>query len=240
MHYYIDGYNLLFRLMYSHQNLQTQREQIIYDLNRKVSLIKLDVSLIFDAAFQVGDRTRTHYDALEILFTAEGETADEFIIDELKNSSNPRQETIITSDKKLAWLARRCSAHTESVEEFMQWLERSYKNKRKQLKKAGQQTSPVISSPLPVAAPISPTISLINATIEERAHYYEEIFETRFHEFVQEEKQHHIKKEETKQKRKKPSQAKSSPPSNEKSLNDMERWLMAFEKRLSHPPDDPK
>ena len=102
--------------------MQSQRESIIYDLNKKISLIKLDVSIVFDAAFQIGGRRRSHYNALEILFTGEGETADEYIIDEIKNHPNPHQETVVTSDKKLAWHIRNSSAHTESVEEFMLWL----------------------------------------------------------------------------------------------------------------------
>lgn len=238
MHYYIDGYNLLFRLMHSHQNLQEQREQIIYDLNRKASLTKLNLSLVFDATFQVGDRTRTHYDALEILFTAHGETADEFIIDELKNSANPRQETVVTSDKKLAWLARRCSAHTESVEEFMPWLDKSYKNKRKQLKKVDKEpTTPIIQTPQ-----IAPPISLINASIEEREHYYESIFERRFQEFIEEEIKHQEEKEAAKpvNKRKKLKKAKPSLQPLEKAPSDMERWLKAFEEGISHSQDDPK
>ena len=59
--------------------------------------------------FKLASRTRSHYDELEILFTAEGETADEYIIDEIKNHPHPQQETVVTSDKKLAWHVRHCS-----------------------------------------------------------------------------------------------------------------------------------
>ena len=43
MHYFIDGYNLLFRLCMDSEDLQSQREAIIHDLNKKISLIKMDV-----------------------------------------------------------------------------------------------------------------------------------------------------------------------------------------------------
>src|ERR1700730_8668893 len=101
MHYFIDGYNLLFRLIPdSHDDLQSHRERVIHDLNTKISLIKIEVSIIFDAAFQIGERTRSYYDALEILFTAEEETADEYILDEVKNASHPQTIVVVTSDKK--------------------------------------------------------------------------------------------------------------------------------------------
>ena len=60
------------------EELQKQREAVISDLSKKISLLKLDASIVFDAAFQIGGASRTHYNDLEILFTAEGETADEY------------------------------------------------------------------------------------------------------------------------------------------------------------------
>ena len=54
MHYFIDGYNLLFRLLHGSEDLQSEREAIIYELNKKISLIKLDVAIVFDAAYQIG------------------------------------------------------------------------------------------------------------------------------------------------------------------------------------------
>ena len=80
MHYFLDGYNLLFRLLHNGEDLQSQRDSIIFDLNKKFSLLKLNASIVFDSAFQIGGRTRSHYDALEILYTAKRETADEYIL----------------------------------------------------------------------------------------------------------------------------------------------------------------
>src|SRR5947208_15902015 len=131
MHYYIDGYNLLFRLVPAVDNLRKERESIILDLNKKVLLLNLDISIVFDSTFQEGERTRSHYQGLEILFTAEGETADEYIIDEIKHTPKPHLETVVTSDKKLASIIRRNSGHTESIEEFLLWLNKAYQNRKK-------------------------------------------------------------------------------------------------------------
>ncbi len=241
MHYFIDGYNMLFRLVHSNDDLQTQRESFIYDLNKKISLLKLDVSIVFDSTFQIGDRSRSHYDALEILFSAEGETADEYILDELKNHLHPQQETIVTSDKKLAWRARNRLAHTESVEDFIFWLNRSYKNKSKQLKK---EHHPLPKSTLPPRPPLRPLIPAKDAPLEAYADYYTQVFESEWQEI--------LKEEQTRQQDLAPATASKRPPRKPKQRRDpfqptptpeeqqateMERWLKAFEKRLSDPND---
>lgn len=182
MHYFIDGYNLLFRLLHGSENLQSQREAIIYDLNRKISLVKIDVSIVFDSTFQMGGRTRTHYDQLEILFTAEGETADEYIMDEIKNHAHPQQETVVTSDKKLAWRVRNRSAHTETVEEFILWLNRAYKNKLRQLKKEKHKVvTPPSSSPKRNSRSLVPPK---DAPLEAYADYYAQMFEAEWQEIL--------------------------------------------------------
>lgn len=92
MHYFIDGYNLLFRLQHTDEDLQKQREAIIHDLNKKISLIKIDVSIVFDSAFQIGERTRSHYHEIEILFTAEGKL--------LTNTLSMKSKIILILSKK--------------------------------------------------------------------------------------------------------------------------------------------
>lgn len=245
MHYFIDGYNMLFRLLHGSDDLQSQRQAFIYDLNKKISLINLDVSIVFDSTFQIGGRSRTHYDALEILYSAEGETADEYILDELKNSLHPQQETVVTSDKRLAWKARNRSAHTESVEEFILWLNRAYKNKLRQLKKGKQ-------APLSAASPPSPlpiTRSLIpakDASLEAYHDYYTQIFESEWQEIQKKEEMrkqmaspHFLSPPKRPRKpklRPDPFQPPQAPESQE--VTEIERWLKAFEKRLSDPDAD--
>jgi predicted RNA-binding protein with PIN domain len=244
MHYFIDGYNMLFRLMDADDDLQSQREQIIYDLNKKISLLKINASIIFDATFQVGERSRSHFNELEILFTAEGETADEFILDELKNSLNPHQETVVTSDKKLAWHARCRAAHTESVEDFLSRVNKTYKNKLKQLRKHTQappnQSPPVIKTALKKeqVSP-QPFVPSSKATVEECLTYYEQIFEAEFKELVQKEMAQKTKSNSSSSSKSKkiPKKKKGFPDSQlpvEEAPTQMERWLKAFENRLNN------
>jgi len=128
MHYLVDGYNFLFRLNADPKNLTERRQQLINDLGTKAQLLNLQVTLVFDSQYQQGESTRSHYKELEILFTSYGETADDRIIEEVQAAAKPKQIVVVTSDKKLAWFARRCEAQTQSIEDFNTWLEKRYRN----------------------------------------------------------------------------------------------------------------
>lgn len=229
MHYFIDGYNLLFRIMQAKDDLQSCREQLIVDLQQKLDALNLDVSIVFDSAFQAGDRSRSHYQNLEILFTAEGETADEFILHELSQSRHPRQETLITSDKKLAWHARHYHAHTESVEAFLNRLNKSQKSQlRKQIKTKSSAAIPIKEShPIPTSPPAKPQPP------ESELEYYEQTFQERFQELLKKEKKRIAPSPPASTKKKKKSLLLNDPfeRTEDKALSDMERWLKIFEQR---------
>lgn len=126
--YYIDGYNMLFRLLHGNEDLKTQRELLLKDLQTKSLALNLSLTIVFDSHYQKDISTKSHLNNLEIIYTAKGETADEYIFQMLKDASHPKNYTIVTSDKKLAWLCRRRLARTETVEEFIVWINRRYKN----------------------------------------------------------------------------------------------------------------
>ena len=65
MHYFIDGYNLLFRIVHAGDDLKTQRDELIQDLIHKVNLLQLDVTLVFDSQYQNDEGSRTHHDYLK-------------------------------------------------------------------------------------------------------------------------------------------------------------------------------
>lgn len=234
MHYYIDGYNMLFRMTQFQQGLQAERESLLEDLNRKISLLKLDVSIVFDAAFQAGGRSRTHLDALEILYTGEGETADEFILDVLSQASAPRQEIVVTSDKILAAQVRHLSAKVEPVEEFLRWLNRSYEKRLKQperVKKTQKQIQlppPTPSSDHAALAPKADAESLMN--------YYQRMFEAEFQKIAASEEKRKIERR-TGKKTRRPKKAKDpfkiEPSMEDKEASDMERWLRIFENNVN-------
>ena len=237
MHYFIDGYNLLFRLLHRDENLQSQRSTLVQDLNEKISLLKIDASIVFDGTFQVGESSRSHYHQLEILYTAEGETADDYIMDEIRRHPHPEQETVVTSDKKLAWRVRTRLAHVESVEEFMLRLNRSYKNKLRHLKNEKELTPP--RSPLP--PPRRSVIPNASTPAEECTDYYSQIFEAEWKKIEESEKQkkqenHELNRDNkplprNPKKRRNLFEPELTPE--EKAESEMERWQKIFERKLN-------
>ncbi len=185
MHYLIDGYNFIFRALKHFGDLQAQREAMIHDLNKKIGLVKIEVSIVFDAAFQLGEGSRSHFDRIEILYTSQGESADDYILDAINRHSRPQIETVVTSDKKLAAHVRRGSAHTKSVEEFIAWLDKAYKNKIQHnlsREKKKEAPSPIRKAPLP-SQPIEKTSSA-KAPVKSCNEDYAQIFEKRWQQIL--------------------------------------------------------
>lgn len=172
MHYFVDGYNLIFRRIRAGENLQEQRAAIIYELDEAADLLELDITIVFDAQYHLGIGSRGHYHHIEICFTDEGETADDYILEAVRLQKKPHQETVVTSDKKLAMQARRRLAKTETVEQFMAKIGKRCQNKQR------RQTiqKPAIPAPVP-----EPKIVVRKAPeFETDLERWERIFEERF------------------------------------------------------------
>ncbi|MBJ7449839.1 MAG: NYN domain-containing protein [Parachlamydiales bacterium] len=122
MHYYLDGYNFLFRVSQLNRSLKDHREELLQELATKSKLLRLPLTVVFDAHFQSEPVKRGTIGELDVIFTASGQSADNWILDELQTVRNPRLFTIITSDKTLAMHARHLGAYTVSVDEFLKKL----------------------------------------------------------------------------------------------------------------------
>jgi predicted RNA-binding protein with PIN domain len=128
--YWVDAYNLLFRQpSFQQGSLRQQRENLIEHLNDKIAVAGWDVTLIFDAVSQYGLARRSHHEFLGIVFTGEGISADEHIVEELGQRSDVKNIVVVTSDKHLAWRARHQGAQTESVGSFMKRLNKRIRKK---------------------------------------------------------------------------------------------------------------
>lgn len=215
MHYYIDGYNLMFRILrVSDEALSLQRAKIIEDLNHKAAALHLNLTVVFDAHYQLGESSRSHFDQLEIIFSGTGQTADEYIIHEIKSKKHPLQHTVVTSDKKLAWLVRRHSVKTETVEEFLCWLNKRYENKKR-------TPLPPILKPKKPAPSKKKAVPPTQSTVQECFSYYLETFQK----FIETPKQDPIYFEKLPKKRK----AKEPP---ERVESDFSRWERIFKENF--------
>lgn len=195
----------MFRVLRVGDDLSLQREKIIADLNKKAEALNLNLTLVFDAQYQLGESSKSHYKRLEIIFSAKDQTADEYIIHELKSKKNPLQYTVVTSDKKLAWLARRQAAKTETVEEFLSWLVKRYENKGRLQKLPEKKILKKAPLPKKPSQAISP---------EDSFSYYLQTFQKN----LEETEQTHGKKE------------KQDPLKIE---SDFSRWERLFKEKLS-------
>lgn len=234
MHYYIDGYNMLFRVAKEGGSLQPMRERLIQNLNTRILLLNLNVTLVFDAPFQSEGLSRSHKDILEVVYTNQGQTADEYIVDVLTRASRPKNETVVTSDRTLALHVRHLSAKVTSVEEFLDWLNRSYENKLKQTDK------PKRKSNLPQLITNQTSASSIVSTgkVSNQLEDYERIFETEYRLLAEKEvlQRSIIKEGMTKKKIKAPRPKKrdpfeAAPDPIDKAKSEMERWQKIFERR---------
>ncbi len=133
MHYLIDGYNLLFQMSWLRESaLQTARQKLLLELEGYASKLSIHISIVFDAPFQSDSLSRSHFKSLEIIFTSQGQTADQFLIDWLSHLQ-AKNYTVITSDRSLAKNARMSGAKVENVATFLAMLKKRLLKKQKRL-----------------------------------------------------------------------------------------------------------
>ncbi len=164
MHYFLDGYNLLFQLFGGISELREEREQLLEELDSSISQTSLNLTIVFDAHLRDEQLSRTKFRSLDIIFTDFGQTADDYILEALNLSKHPKRETIITNDQRLAWRARGLGAKTQSLSQFLKQLEKP----PKQIKKSREKKI-VLPSERPKLGDFPGTID-----------YYLDIFEKRY------------------------------------------------------------
>lgn len=258
MHYYIDGYNIIFRVLHATETLQLQREALIYDLSYKSELFNLDLTIVFDSHYQESDSSRSHLDRLEIAYTSKDETADDYILKAVKHHRTPKQLVVVTSDNHLAWKARSLGAKTEPAEVFMERLQKRFRNylegeeevetealyeepelpKAKELEVEAPKVTPsapfelpkLIQPPPVKSKKAKPGTPVRSPLPEECFEYYQNAFEKEYETIQKQELPTLILPDTPKEE---PPQQKIKEPKVgrvEQKLSDRERWLQAFEK----------
>lgn len=226
MHYYIDGYNLLFSTLSPHDCLEISRDTLIDDLNRKAAFLNIPITIVFDAHYQEGGLSITHYRHLEIIYSAYSQSADDLIIKILKTLDTPKATTLVTSDNKLAWRARHLLVKTEKVDAFLQYLNRRYESKiASQKEKKPRPQSPILRKSIEKSPPTQ-------TPSDHTQDFYERIFTERLKEYEKEtpkkEKGNYTPEPVKKQKR---MQKKGDKKVEEQFTTDFERWLTIFERK---------
>ncbi|MBS0648424.1 MAG: NYN domain-containing protein [Verrucomicrobia bacterium] len=144
MHYWIDGYNLLLRITKSYREMKQNEKKLLTALGRSIILLKYPATVVFDGREKdPPEALRRNLDSLAMIYTPHHQTADDYILQAIAESSNPSQEVVISSDLELLRKARQRGAGGQTVEEFLSRLSRK-KQKKKALaakEKVIQETS---------------------------------------------------------------------------------------------------
>lgn len=127
MHYWIDGYNLLFRLPKSKGSFEEKRRILISQINLQAKTLSLSATIVFDASdpSQKYD-TRGHYDSIEIIYTHPKKSADDAILEAVEISRKRADQCVVTSDKGLGLKAKALGAQILSLSDFLNFLQKKH------------------------------------------------------------------------------------------------------------------
>lgn len=129
--YLLDGYNFLFRVMKHYKAVRQHQREMLLALNTWAVQLKLDIMVVFDGRQKdPPEATRGHLADLEVVYTPEHQTADDYILEQLDFCSNPSLMTIVSSDRELAAKAKQRGAKAQSIEEFCSFLSKKRSKKK--------------------------------------------------------------------------------------------------------------
>ncbi len=140
MIYLIDGYNLIFSLIKSKTSLQAKRQKVIRYLQKKFTLKKILGMLVFDGAHRRDEESGLSYPSpLVVAYAPKGQSADEYIVEQIHISKNAKQITVITNDKGLIRHAKSAGAKVLGNGPFIEWLKKKKKQNGKIVMKETHQ-----------------------------------------------------------------------------------------------------
>jgi uncharacterized protein len=141
MHYWVDGYNLFFRLTKSYKSMKEQERALLQKLYLTMTQLNSPMTVVFDGReVDPPEALRKNLKAMNIVYTPKRQTADDYILEMLEHAKNPAQETVISSDRDLLRKARQKGAHTQTVEGFLKTINKK-KSKSHEDRKQSQESS---------------------------------------------------------------------------------------------------
>ena len=126
MIYYIDGYNFLFTQGREQDPFESAREDVLDYFSERV-VEGHNLVIVFDAHSSHGEFSRTYYKNIEVVYSAHGQTADEYLIEKVQFSKKPHEMTVVSNDKKLIKEIKDLRAHGLSFDGFFKKLNKKRK-----------------------------------------------------------------------------------------------------------------
>lgn len=137
MEHWIDGYNFLFRITKDYKTLQRQKNHILTSLETWVDTFHLHLTLIFDGKHKApAEAIRGHLRTIEIIYTHEHQSADDYIIEHIEHHPKPSQVIVVSSDREVLGKSKQLGAKTQTIEEFLSFLLNKEKKRKKETRPA--------------------------------------------------------------------------------------------------------
>ncbi|MFZ1082246.1 MAG: NYN domain-containing protein [Candidatus Kryptoniota bacterium] len=156
MKWIVDGYNVIFsdaRLSKLLRNdIEAAREELILKIKSCNSLIADKVNLVFDGKYNATANKIS--DSLIISFSTKGQTADDFIKEQIERSARRRSLCIVSNDLAIIDYARICGANVVKSEEFLSMLgklpptSKSSRNARQEKANGSDIGKPIVNGKL--------------------------------------------------------------------------------------------
>ena len=96
--------------------------------------MRLKGALVFDGSHRRDEESGLSYqNPLELVYTPKGQSADEYIIEQLERLKNCKSITVVTNDQGLRKIAGALKANVQSNRSFLTWLAKRSKRKKGKL-----------------------------------------------------------------------------------------------------------
>lgn len=118
----IDGYNLLFAQKDEVTNLESDRTTLLELIGKYNSKKGAAIKLVFDVknnVFAFDSKTKTERGKIGVIFSPKGTSADDYIIELVRDSENKGGIIVVSSDRKIISAIKKMGAQTISSPEFL-------------------------------------------------------------------------------------------------------------------------
>lgn len=123
LNYWIDGYNLFFRLHKNYQSLKKRKHTLLVTLNKMVKLLGYHVIIVFDGKQkEYLESYQQNWSDIVLIYTGYNQSADDLILERIQEYKILSNQIVVSSDRDLLKKARLLGAQTETVEKFLNHL----------------------------------------------------------------------------------------------------------------------
>jgi predicted RNA-binding protein with PIN domain len=120
----IDGYNLMYRMELT-GSLEQKREKMLDELAQFLSVNPNEMLVVFDGTKNPSNhRGKDVRHGIKIFYSAQGETADDYIMEMVeKRTGKAKMHLIVSSDRKITDFAREHFMKVMTSDEFVDYFE---------------------------------------------------------------------------------------------------------------------